>query len=273
MKILIAADMEGITGVTRWDHVDPNHSEYPRFRRIMTAEVNAAVRGAFEGGATEVVVADGHNNGANLMLEELDERARLNTGTGGPFSMVQGIGSDVNGVIFVGYHARAGTPQAILDHTWSGRVFGVWLNDIHVGEVGLNAAVCAHFGAPVLMVTGDQAVCAEATELLGAVESVQVKLATSRFSAENLSTQLTRELIKGAAARAVQRLAAGTAPGLFNPGMPVHVVVEYTHSDMADSVLRLPGTTRLDGRRIAYAAPDMPAAYRAFRAAAALAAS
>jgi len=273
MKILIAADMEGITGVTRWEHEDTSHNEYTRFRKIMTAEVNAAVRGAFEGGASEVVVADGHSQGCNILIEELDERARLNSGTGSPFSMMQGIGSDVQGVIFVGYHARAGTPQAVLDHTWATRVMGVWLNDTLVGESGLNAAVAGHFGASVLMICGDQAVCAEVSALLGAVETVVVKQATGRFSAESLPVQITRELIKGAATRAVQRLAAGKAPAPYRPGMPVQAAIEFSQSDMADLAARVPGVQRVDGRRITFQAVDMPTAYRTFRAAVALSAA
>jgi D-amino peptidase len=267
MKILIAADMEGITGVVRWDHVDTSHAEYARFRRIMTGEVNAAIRGALEGGASEVIVADGHSSGTNILVEELDQRARLNSGTVAPFSMIQGISPDVNGVIFVGYHARAGTAYAILDHTWAGEVMGVWLNDVLVGETGLNAAVCGHFGAPVLMVTGDQSLCAEATALLGAVETVEVKHATSRFSAQSLPVQLTQELIQGAAKRAVQRLAAGSAPAPYRVSTPVRCMIEFNKSDLADKAVRVPGMSRVDGRRVTFEAVDMPTAYRTFRAA------
>src|SRR3990172_4001135 len=109
MKILIAADMEGISGVTTWDQVSAGHFEYPRFRRIMTEDVNAAVRGAFDAGAKEVFVTDGHASGSNILIEELDQRASLNTGSPSPFSMVQG-GDDGDGVVFVGYPARAGSP-------------------------------------------------------------------------------------------------------------------------------------------------------------------
>jgi D-amino peptidase len=267
MKILIAADMEGITGVVKWDHVDTGHAEYARFRRIMTGEVNAAIRGALAGGADEVVVADGHAAGTNILVEELDERASLNSGTVAPFSMIQGIGPDVNGVIYVGYHARAGTAFAILDHTWSGRVMGVWLNDTLVGEAGLNAAVCGHFGAPVLMVSGDQAVCAEVTALLGAVETVEVKRATGRFSGQSLPVAVTRQRIEAAAARAVQRLKAGDAPAPYQLSTPVRCAIEFSSSDLADGPSRLPGIKREGGRRITFEAPDMPAAYQTFRAA------
>jgi len=176
MKILIAADMEGITGVVDSNQTNLSHAEYGRFRRLMTGDVNAAIRGAFDAGADEVVVSDGHWFNLNILIEELDPRARLNTGSPRPFSMVEGVQHGVDGVLFVGYHARVGTQDAILDHTWSsGRVDGVWLNGEIVGEIGLNAAVCGHFGAPVLMISGDQTACAEATALLGDVETAIVK--------------------------------------------------------------------------------------------------
>src|SRR3972149_1994322 len=171
MKILIAADMEGISGVVHWDHVTSGHAEYQRFRRVMTHDVNAAIRGAFDAGAEEVIVTDGHWNNLNLLIEEIDPRARLNSGGSAPLSMVQGIGSDVSGVMFVGYHARSGTPNAILDHTYSDeRVASVWLNGKVTGEIGLNAAICGYFDVPVIMISGDQAACAEAVETLGPVE-------------------------------------------------------------------------------------------------------
>jgi D-amino peptidase len=121
MKILIAVDMEGITGVTTWDQVTAGHTEYARFRTLMTEDVNAAIRGAFDAGATETIVADGHWNGSNILIEDLDRRARLNSGSPSPLSMMQGIDESVDAVFFIGYHARNGSPNAILDHTWSSR--------------------------------------------------------------------------------------------------------------------------------------------------------
>src|SRR5512146_1131422 len=142
MKLLISVDMEGITGVTTWDQVTPGHAEYARFRRQMTEDANAAVRGAFAGGADEVVVSDGHWNGSNILVEELDARAVLNSGSPSPMSMVQGIGPGIDGVLFVGYHARHLSTPAVLDHTWSDTcVSNVWLNDVLAGEYAINAAV------------------------------------------------------------------------------------------------------------------------------------
>src|SRR5688572_13428099 len=245
MKILIATDMEGITGVTTWDHVTPGHAEYARFRRLMTQDVTAALRGAFEAGAAEVLVADGHWNGSNILVEELDPRARLNTGSPSPFSMMQGIDENVDGVIFIGYHARNGSPNAILDHTWSSKtVANVWLNDILTGEYGLNAAVAGHFGVPVILVSGDQTACAQVMELLGDVETAVVKQASSRFAAECLPPQVTHDMICICAQRAMERLAQGNVPDPFVLDTPITVTVEFFTSDMAVRATRIPFTQR-----------------------------
>jgi D-amino peptidase len=266
MKILIATDMEGITGVTTWDQVTPGHAEYARFRKLMTEDVNAAVRGAFDAGTHEVIVADGHWNGSNILIEELDSRAKLNTGSPSPFSMMQGIDENIDGVMFIGYHARNGSPNAILDHTWSSKtVANVWLNDVLTGEYGLNAAVAGHFGVPVIMVSGDQTACSQVTELLGSVETAIVKRASSRFAAECLAPEVTREMICLNAERAVQRLAQGNVPEPFVLDTPITVTVEFFTSDMADRATRIPSTKR-EGTRVSLTAQEMESAYNGFRA-------
>lgn len=266
MKILIAVDMEGITGVTTWDQVTPGHAEYARFRKLMTQDVNAAIRGAMEAGADEVIVADGHWNGSNILVEELDPRARLNTGSPSPFSMMQGIDESVDGVFFLGYHARNGSPSAVLDHTWSSKtVANIWLNDILTGEYGLNGALAGHFGVPIIMASGDQTACAQIIDLLGDLEIAVVKQATSRFAAECLTPQVSQELIFMTAARAVNRLADGDVPEPFVLDTPVRVTVEFFTSDMADRATRIPFTQR-DGTRVSFTAQEMASAYNGFRA-------
>jgi len=265
MKILIATDMEGITGVTTWDQVTPGHAEYARFRKLMTQDVNAAIRGVCEAGADEVIVADGHWNGSNILIEELDPRARLNTGSPSPFSMMQGIDESVDGVIFVGYHARNGTPDAILDHTWSRMtVANVWLNDTLTGEYGLNGAVAGHFGVPVIMITGDQTACAQVVDILGDMETVVVKQATGRYAAECLAPEATQEMIFTGAARAVTRLQDGDVPDPFVLDMPVRVTVEFFTSDMADRASKIPFTQR-EGTRVSLTTQEMASAYNGFR--------
>ena len=265
MKILVAVDMEGITGVTTWDQVTPGHAEYARFRKLMTQDVNAAIRGACEAGADEVIVADGHWNGSNILIEELDPRARLNTGSPSPFSMMQGIDESVDGVMYVGYHARNGTPNAILDHTWSRlTVANVWLNEILTGEYGLNGAVAGHFGVPVIMVSGDQTACAQVVEILGDMETTVVKQATGRYAAECLPPQVTQEMIFMSAARAVTRLQDGDVPDPFVLDLPVRVTVEFFTSDMADRASKIPFTQR-DGTRVSLTTQEMASAYSGFR--------
>ena len=265
MKILIATDMEGITGVTSWDQVTPSHAEYARFRRLMTEDVNAAVRGAYDAGADQVLVADGHWNGSNILIEELDPRARLNTGSPSPFSMMQGIDKTIDGVMFVGYHARNGSPNAILDHTWSSKsVANVWVNGILTGEYGLNAGLAGHFGVPVILVTGDQTTCAQVTDLLGAVESAVVKQASGRFAAECLAPQVAQETIRLSAERAVQRLVRRDVPQPFVLEAPVTVSVEFFTSDMADRATCIPLTER-EGTRVSLTAHEMISAYSGFR--------
>jgi D-amino peptidase len=272
VKILIAADMEGITGVVHWDQVDSSHKEYERFRKLMTGDVNAAIEGAYEGGAEEVVVSDGHGGARNILVEEMDARARLNSGSPSPFAMIQGVDTGIDAAMFVGYHARMGSRNAILDHTWSSScVANVWLNGQPVGEIGWNASVCGHYGVPVIMISGDQTACAEAVALLGTVETAEVKQARGRMAAECLPPEVARQKIREAAARAVRGLRAGQATEPLHLQAPLRLTLELVTSDMADRAAILPGAERLEGKRVEIMLDDAPTAYRAFRSAVALA--
>jgi D-amino peptidase len=279
MKLLIAVDMEGITGVTHSEQTNPSLPEYHRFRKLMTGDVNAAIQGAWDahkGEAwafasseektpkddLEIIIADGHWNGTNILIEDLDERARINSGSPSPFAMVEGIEKGVQAVFFVGYHARMGTANAIIDHTWSStRVFNIWLNGKLIGETGLNAAVCGHFGAPVLLVTGDQSVAAEAQEWMPGVETAIIKQATGRNSAECLPPEKTCEIIRQAARRAMHQFYTNKTPELLKVETPVKMEIEFIYTDMAERASILSGVTRLDGRRLSIESADMVSAY------------
>ena len=268
MRILISADMEGISGVVDPTHVTSTHSEYQRFRQIMTDDVNAAVRGAFAGGATQVVISDAHGNKTNILVEKLDERAEINSGGIAPYGMIEGVEDRFDAAMFVGYHACMGTPMAVLSHTISGaRVANIWMNDRLVGEFGMNAAVCGYYGTPVILVTGDLAACQEAEAWVPGIEQVVVKTATSRHSARCLAASAAQKLIEKDSQHAVERLIAGKAPRKLQIPAPVKFVLELHHSAQADLAAALPGAVRLDGRRIAIPDGEMPAAYRALRAA------
>lgn len=266
MKLLIAVDMEGISGVVSWDQVTPDSTEWQRFRRIMTEEVNAAIQGAMLEGGDEVIVADGHWRGDNIVIENLDQRARLNSGGPSQFAMIQGVDQGVDFAFFIGYHARMGAKHAILDHTWSSTVVAnVWLNGNLVGETGLNAALCAHFNVPVILLTGDQAVTLEAKELIPGIETVEVKKGNSRFSADCLHPSVTQKMILEAAQNAVKKYRAGNNPLPLKIEAPISVEVDFRSSDLADKVEIMPGIIRIDGRRIRFSCETMPDAYCEFR--------
>ena len=180
--------------------------------------------------------------------------------------MMQGIDESVDGVMFLGYHARNGTPNAVLDHTWSSKtVANVWLNDILTGEFGLNGALAGHFGVPVIMATGDQTACGQIVEQLGDMETAIVKQASGRFAAECLAPQVTQEMIFMTVARAVSRLTDGDVPDPFVVEPPFRVTVEFFTSDMADRASLVPGAQRED-TRVSIATKDMVTTYRGFRA-------
>jgi D-amino peptidase len=263
MKTLIAVDMEGISGVTGWNHVLPDHAEYPRGRQWMTADVNAAIEGAARAGSDEIIVTDGHWDGSNILIESLDSRASLINGSPSPLSMIQGVSEGVDAVVFIGYHAMAGTRNAILDHTWSSaRVYNLRLNDTLAGEIALNAAVCGHFGVPVTTISGDQSACAEAAALIHGIHPAQVKKANGRMNAECLSLDQAHNLITTAVKDGVQshkKIKPYTLPGI------VTFAVEFYRSDMADWAEGLPGSKRTAARIVEYTGEDILDASRAFR--------
>ena len=175
VKVLISVDMEGVSGVVHADHTGRDGKDYDIGRRLMTLEANAAIEGAIEAGADEVVVNDSHGTQRNLLPELLDQRAQLITGSPKPQTMMAGLDATFDAALCVGYHARAGS-QGILDHTISGRVVHeILVNGQPQGELGLNAGIAAHHGVPIVMVAGDTACCEQARELIPGIEAAEVK--------------------------------------------------------------------------------------------------
>jgi D-amino peptidase len=188
--------MEGITGVVHWEDVMRNGKDYDLFRRIMTQEVNAAIEGAVAAGATEITVRDSHGSARNVLPDLLDERALLiRDWSGGPKGMMEGIDDTFDAVVFIGYHARAGTPDALLEHTSSGSVMNFSVNGISMPEGGYNSLIAGTYGVPVAFVAGDSAICRQMTELLGDVETVAVKEGIGA-AAKNLHPEVTRRKIR-----------------------------------------------------------------------------
>jgi len=229
----------------------------------MTQEGNAAIEGCLKAGATEVLIADSHWNFDNLIPEELHEAATLLRGTPRGFGMMQDLDGSYDAALFVGYHARAGTPRAILDHTYSGRIAAVRVNGIEVGETGINAYLAGHHGVPVVLVTGDWAVTAEAKALSPNVHTVAVKDATGAMSARNLHPKKAREQIRAEATKAVRE--AKTIPPL-RAKTPVQMVVEFRGTYAADRAAMIPTVRRVGGLRFEFETPDYAEAYRTFYA-------
>ena len=266
MRVYISIDMEGIAGVVHEDQTNPIDprvaGEYARFRRVMTAEANAAVEGALEAGATKVVVNDSHWEMRNLLAEELHPVAELIAGSTKPRSMMEGIDQGFDAAFCLGYHAMAGTPNAILDHTYTDRIHAVRLNGRAVGELGLNAALAGRFGVGVALVSGDAALAAEATALLGGeVGVVVVKEAVARHGARCLSPERVCQLLRQGAAAAIK-----VPPRPWQVLSPATVEVEFGSTHHADMAELVPGAVRVDGRTLTYAHDDYAEAFRGFRA-------
>ncbi len=246
-KIYIMTDMEGVSGIGTMAMMDRDGSEFQRCRRLLDGDVNAAVAGAFDGGATEVVVVDAHGGGGNFIIEELDPRAVYERSCGAR-NWMPSLDDSFAGLFQVGCHAMAGTLNAFLDHTQSSRSwFRFWLGGREMGEMGQVAAIAGHFGVPTLLVTGDEAACAEAREFFPGIETVAVKQGRGRNHATCLHPERAQQLIREAAARAV-KLVGKLKP--FVVDMPAEVKLTVTRADYVDGLAGRPGVERLDARTV-----------------------
>ncbi len=271
MKIWMSVDLEGISGIVTNRQTDDSGPEYEYARRLMTADANAAIEGALAGGATEILVNDSHSTMQNILPDLLRREALLVSGSNKPLSMVQGIDSSVAAALFVGYHARAGTLDAVQDHTYSGRtVFEVRINGRPVGETGINAGVCGYFGVPVVFVSGDSAVAREARETLGEVVTVSVKEGQSRYSAVCLHPEGAHEAIRDGVQKA---LAERWRFKPFTFASPVTVELDVPFAVMADAAALIPGVRHPTPRTVAFTHDDYLVCFKALRAMITLAAS
>ena len=258
MKILISADIEGISGVVDMEQIFPEARDYGRARRLMTKEVNAVIEAAFEHGADEVVVSDSHHHN-NILIEELYPRATLISGSYQPLSMMQGIDNSVDAVFFVGYHARAGTPEAVIDHTYVFRAINVKINGKLMGEAGINGRLAGCFGVPVVFVSGDQKAIMCAKEELNNPVGVVVKESISRTAAKIYPFPIVKERLTAGVSEAMKNIK------LFKPTVeegPVKLEVSFAISNMAEICLLIPGVTKEDGRIIIYTGKEYMEVFR-----------
>lgn len=262
MKIFISADMEGISGVVGLDHVLPEHKEYERFRKLMTKEVNAVVEAAIQFGAKEIVVNDSHNTMDNILIEELHPKAVLISGSPKPMSMMEGINENFDAVFFVGYHARAGSAPAIMDHTYTGRAFSVEVNGKQLSEAGLNARVAGCFNVPVALVTGDQLTIECAKKELNDFVGVVVKEAVGRYSAKLYPFEVVQEKLRAGVEEALRKVKSFKPT--IEPG-PVEVKLTFYNSAFAEVASLLPTVQRVDARTLWFKTSGYLEAYRLLR--------
>ncbi len=265
MRILISADAEGVTGVTSTREllIDKPHWEW--MRQMMTDDVNAAVDGAFDGGAVEVVVNDAHWTMTNVQIERLDPRADLIKGSNKHLCMVAGV-EEADAIFFLGYHGRTGGSDGVGNETILGReIVEIRLNGAPVGESEINAAVCGELGVPVIFASGDDLYEKELRETLPDVEFGMTKRALDRWAARCFSPQRSHAHIHAAAQRAVERARRGE----FRPHRLAGVVelaVTFTSTAEALMASLVPGSERTTPRTVVFRAPDAVAAWKGFYA-------
>jgi D-amino peptidase len=262
LKVFISVDMEGIGGIGTPAMTSAAGKDYATGRALMTAEVNAVVAAVFAHGLAEILVNDSHGDMQNLLHTQLDPRVRYIQGSIKPFGMAQGLDSTFDAVIFVGYHARAGTEDGFIAHTGSGTVAGLWINGTEVGEGGLNALYAGSLGVPVLVASGDAAFDREITALVPGIRTVVTKQAVGSAVAvlvhpDTVTARLRGQVRAAVAGRAAARPLAASGP--------VTVRLRFDTTTRADIVEVIPGVRRVDGKTVEWQAPSMRDAYPMIR--------
>ena len=254
-KVFISVDMEGITGVVNWEDVSRDGKDYGYFREVMTRETNSAIEGALEAGATEIIVRDSHGSARNILTEMLDKNSKLiRDWSGGFMSMMEGIDKSFDAVVFIGYHAKAGTQNAILEHTMSSRnIIDVSINNVSLPEAGINALIAGYYDVPVVFVSGEKALCNQAKVLFGEVKTVAVKEGLGN-AALNLHPEVSRERIRKGAKNALLNL------NKYKPyklNSPYKLVIKFKNEKIVNEKSLLPGVTRTGDWELTYKSDDI----------------
>jgi D-amino peptidase len=263
VKVYISADIEGITGLVSWHQCgtqSSDHYDYGFARRMMSHDVNAAIRGARAAGATEVVVKDSHNNSKNLLIDDLETGTQLISGHGsGIDGMMEGLDGSFDCALLVGYHAMAGTTAGIMEHTYTGGVHHLWINSTPAGEIGMSAGVAGRYQVPVVMISSDQAGCDEASALIPGIETAAVKTGLGRYMGRLLHPSETGPMIQEAAQRGVSRCKE-IQPWVAEE--PCTIRIEFNRSEEADFAAKHPGARRLGAYTIEVVGENYELAHR-----------
>ena len=255
LKVHISVDMEGVVGVVTGDQLGPTGFEYGRFREFMTNEALAAVRAARDAGATDIIVADAHGNGENLLIEQFPAGVRIVRSWPRQLGMMAGIDATVDAALFIGYHASTNNPAGVRAHTFSSATLTrVAVNGVEVTEGAWNAAIAGHFGVPVIMISGDDVAVAEVRKVVGDMEAAVTKQALGFHAALTHTPQDAYDAIYKAAAAAFARRAS-LRP--YTVRTPVTLDVSFKNYTAAEVLAFLPGVVRTDAHSVRYVASDM----------------
>jgi D-amino peptidase len=253
LKVFISVDMEGVAGLIHWDETSEGGADYPLFRRLMTEEANAAVAGALEAGATEIVVRDAHGSARNILPDLLRPEARLIREWNSPLSMMEGIDKTFDAVVFIGYHARAGTPDAVLKHTMSLSLYDVILNGVRMPEGGWNAAIAGYFDVPVVFLSGDAAICKQIQEIIGPIETAAVKEGMGP-AASMIHPAKAQQMIQKGVAAALRNVETAKP---YKPASPYTLEIVFTDENQARRAALVPGAKRTGERSVAFTTADL----------------
>ena len=262
MKLFISTDFEGVAGIVDWDQIMVGSHDYEMGRRLLLGELNAAIDGAIEAGATEIVVNDSHSSMRNLPPDLIHGRARLLTGKHKPLYMMEGLDDSFDAIFFLGYHGSIGASQSILSHSYNPRA--IWearINGEIVGESGINALVAANYGVPIIFVSGDEVTAHEAEMIAPRAEKVIVKQSLGRFAASHIHPSVACRLLREGASRAVQDIQNMRPPAFERP---VSLEVTFQVADMAEMSCRVRGVERVAPRSIAIREASLLDLYRSF---------
>ena len=247
MKIYILADMEGISGIRKYEEVKSEFpTDYQYGRKLMIQDINNAIDSCFEAGATEVIACDTHGGGGQIQIGEMDERAIYESPV--PGRMMPSLDETFDGIVLLGHHAKAGTLYGFLDHTMSSiSWFEYKVNGNAIGEIGIEAAWAGHYNIPIIAVSGDEATANEAKALLGNVECAVVKWANSRNRAKCLPISKAHAVIRNSIKKSIKNISSYKP---YKPLLPATLELTFYRTDMAEEFSNKPGIERKDARTI-----------------------
>lgn len=260
-RVFISADIEGITGVVSWDETETNKPDYSYFRKLMAQEINVAIEALLEKGVTDILVRDAHGNARNILPTDLHPKAKLvrNWSTG-PMSMMDGLDRDYDAVLFIGYHAKAGTPNAPLKHTYSSRIYDLSVNSVSLPEAGWNALIAGYLNVPLLFCSGDKALCEQVKLLMPWTVTVSVKEGIGTACISLHPDEAHRRIQEGV----LNAVDARKNCKPYHLPSPYTMTIKFIDESLAWKAQWYPGASLLDERTVVFKNEDFFELMRCF---------